>query len=122
MIGKRRLAEQGAQVAGKDLDGMVVRPFAFFPADIAFDGGQQKPFGRILNGKRKLVCKGGEDILLEFRLNGIQPVTLGHIDMHAQDAFLFTARDGQDLVRLETVDAAFEFIIGLVHAFSSTAS
>ena len=70
-----------------------------------------------MNGERKLACEGADDVLLEFRLNGIEPVTLGYIHMHAQDAFLFAARYSEDLMRLEAVYATFKFIIGFVHSF-----
>ena len=113
---QRRLSEQGAQVGGEDLNGMVVGFFAFFAAHIALDGGQQKPFGGILNGKRELIGEGTDDVLLEFGLDGVEPVAFGDIDMHAQDAFLFAASEGKDLVRLESVDAHGEFVITFVDA------
>ena len=38
---------QGAQVAGKDLDGMAVRGFVLLTADIPLDGGQQQAAGSV---------------------------------------------------------------------------
>src|SRR5688572_26418103 len=44
VMGKWRLAQERAQIVSKYLDRMVVRGFAFFTADIAFDGRQQETF------------------------------------------------------------------------------
>ena len=45
MSRERRLAEQCPQVVGKDLDRMGIGRLAFFAADIALDGGEQKSLG-----------------------------------------------------------------------------
>ena len=62
-------------------------------------------------------ANGTDDVLLEFGLDRVEPVAFGDIDMHTQDAFLFAAGDGEDLVRLESVDVAFKFIIRFVDGF-----
>ncbi len=95
---------------------MIVCNLAFFAANVALDGGEQKTGGRILNGEFELPGKRTEHVFLEFGLNGIQPVAFGNIHMHAQDAFFFAARDGKNLMRLQTVHAGGEGIITFVHA------
>ena len=117
LAGQRRLAEQGAQVGGKDVDGVAVGLFAQFTAHIALDGGQQQPLGGIFDGQAQLVGEGRKDILLELGCDGVAPVALVDLHAHLEDAFLLAAVEGQDLVRLEAVDAAFEGVIRLVDAF-----
>ena len=81
------------------MDGVIICNFTFFAADITFNGREQKSFGGILNGKLKLFGEGTNDIFFEFGLNGIEPIAFGDIDMHTQNAFLFAARDGENLMR-----------------------
>ena len=66
------------------------------------------------NGERKLIRKGREQVLFEFFLNRVEPVSFGDIHMHTQNAIVFTARDRQRLMRQDAVGTRLELIIRLV--------
>ena len=85
--------------------------------NVALDGGQQEALGRIFDGQAQLIGERGEDILLEFGRDGFTPFTIFQLYTDFENAFFFAAIKSQDLMRLETVDPAFEVVIGFVNTF-----
>ena len=74
--GQRRLPEQGAQVGGKDLDGMGLGRLGQFAAHIALDGGQQQALGGIDDGQLQLLAEGRAQVGAEVIHDGALPVLL----------------------------------------------
>ena len=91
LAGQWRLTQQGAEVGGKDLDGVAVRLSGQFAAHVALDGGQQQALSGILDGYlRARSAERANDVLFEFVLDRIEPVTLSDVHPHFQHAFFFT--------------------------------
>ena len=58
VAGERRLAEQAAQVGGKDRDGVAFGLLAQRAAHVALDGRQEQALGAVLGGEHQLLGPG----------------------------------------------------------------
>ncbi|MFN2107161.1 MAG: hypothetical protein ACK2UJ_19965, partial [Candidatus Promineifilaceae bacterium] len=74
MAGERGLAEQAAQVLGKDGDSMGFSLFGEGAAHVALNGRQQEAGCGVFHGQLELLAQGGAAVRTEGGAHGQQPV------------------------------------------------
>ena len=111
LLGDRRLEQQAAQVAGEDLDGVLLGGLGQVATDLALHAGQDQPVEGIDGGGVEQVVLGMalQRELAEQRGLHVGP---GHLELDLQRAFLVAAVDRQHAVGRDLRDrlGVFEVI------------
>ena len=111
LLGDRRLEQQAAQVAGEDLDGVLLGGLGQVATDLALHAGQDQPIERVDGGGMEQVVLGMalQRELAEQRGLHVGP---GDLELDLQRAFLVAAVDRQHAVGRDLRDrlGVFEVI------------